>query len=629
MKSKFKNFIIPFILMMLFNLGYYYLVLAPNFGQELNPHLGILFIAGLFFGPYGSLGAAVANLICDITRGYSLPSALTSTIISFVTSYFAYKLWYTKNSEKFPNTKPRLNNTSSLAFLIVLVIICATLYSTLITNITEIFYPETFGNTYHIGLQYFTNFVNFGFLSSIICILISGVKDFSYTPKLSKKTFNEKRYDLVYILIIIVLSLNIILDYTFNNYEITLISTVMLILLIFIYSRKPITKIDKIKYISIPERIMKYFILLTLFMLIIDILIIVTPVWHMIIDLLHFIAVNQQYLISLLILDGGIILFFIPALILLGFVENKVINPIKSFSKIESFIKKDKKIETERLLELYSDYINQDDEIGVLSRSYTNLINYNNEYIENVKHLESERQKITTELNIAHNIQLSTLPNNNIDNEYTKIRGYCKAAKEVGGDFYDYYEIDEDNTMIVIGDASGKGIPAAIFTMITQNSINVLIKNELDPAEVLNNTNNQICERNSEMMFITLFLGIYNNKKHTLTYANAGHNPPIIKNKDKFSFIDIDSEIVMGVLEDYEYKNHEITLDDEIILYTDGITDAQNSSQELYGEERLLNHLNAQKSDIVVDSLINDINNFTKNEEQFDDMTLLVMKVKK
>lgn len=627
MKERLKNFIIPFILMMIFDLSYYYLTLAPNFGQELNPHLGILFIAGLFFGPFGSLGAVVANLIGDIVRGYSIPSAIASAVISFAISYLAYKLWYTKNSKDFPNTKPRLNNTFSLAYLMVLVITCAVLYSTLIANITEIFYPETIGNTYHIGLQYFTNFVNFGFLSSVICILLSGVKDFTHTPKISE-SFNEKIYDKIYLLIMIMLGLNILLDYTFNNYEINVISTVILILLLYIYIRKPITKIEKIEYISIPERVMKHFVSLTLILIIIDFIVIFTPLWHRIIDVLHFIATNQQYLIMMLILDGSIILFFIPALALLHLVENKVINPIKSFSKIESFVKKDKKIETEGLIELYSKYIDQEDEIGVLSRSYTNLINYNNEYIENVKNLESERQKITTELNIAHNIQHATLPNTKINNEYIRIEGYCKAAKEVGGDFYDYYEIDEDNTVIVIGDASGKGVPAAIFTMITQNSINVLIKNELNPAEVLNDINNRICERNSEMMFITLFLAVYNNKKHRLTYANAGHNPPIIKSNDKFNFLDIDSEIVMGVLDDYEYKNHEITLDDEIILYTDGITDAQNTSQELYGEERLLKHLNTQKNEDIIGSLISDINNFTKNEEQFDDMTLLILKVK-
>ena len=182
--------------------------------------------------------------------------------------------------------------------------------------------------------------------------------------------------------------------------------------------------------------------------------------------------------------------------------------------------------------------------------------------------------------------------------------------------------------MIMIGDASGKGVPAVIFTIITQNYIKLLIKNELDPAKVLFNINNQICENNPEMMFITLFLAIYNKKTHKLTYANAGHNPPIIKNKTGYELLDIDSEIVMGVMDGYEYTNHEVVVDDEFIIYTDGITDAQNSKNELYGEERLLNCINSNINEDVIDALVRDIDEFSKNEEQFDDMTILALKIK-
>lgn len=209
------------------------------------------------------------------------------------------------------------------------------------------------------------------------------------------------------------------------------------------------------------------------------------------------------------------------------------------------------------------------------------------------------------------------------------MNGFCKPAKEVGGDFYDFYEIDDDNTMFMIGDASGKGVPAAIFTIITQNSIKLLIKNELDPVKVLFDINNQICENNPEMMFITLFLAIYNNKTHKLTYANAGHNPPIIKKQTGYELLDVDSEIVMGVMDDYTYTNYEILVNDEFILYTDGITDSQNSKQELYGEERLIKHLNTAVDGNIIDSLIRDINEFSKDNEQFDDMTILTLNVKK
>lgn len=628
MKDKLKNIIIPFVLMMIFNLGYYYLTAAPNFGGELNPHLGIIFISGLFFGPYGSLAAAIANFICDIMRGYNISTSLLSDAMTFIISYLGYKLWYTKNPKRFPVTKPRFNNIYNLIYLLIMVIECGLLYSTLTSNIFELFYPNTMGMNFHVGLRYFTNFVNFGFLFSVICILISEFKDFSYTPEISDRTKHQKRYEIDLYLIVVVLAINILLDFIHNSFETNLLFSFILIILLILYATKPITRIDKIKYVSIPEKIMNYFVSLTLIVLVVEMIILFSPIRDILGEMLNFIATNQQYLLMLLIIDVIILLFFIPALLLLKFIEDEIINPIKTFSKIESFIKKDKKIESEGILDLYSEHLNQDDEIGILSRSYTNLINYNNEYIENVKNLESEKQRIETELNIAHNIQLATLPKKIIDNNYIKVEGYCMAAKEVGGDFYDFYEIDDENTMIIIGDASGKGVPGAIFTIIIQNSIKLLIKNEMDPAKVLTDVNNQICENNPEMMFITLFLAIYNKKTRRLTYANAGHNPPIIKNNAGYELLDIDSEIVLGVMDNYEYTNHEMILEEEIILYTDGITDAQNTDHELYGEERVLNHINSNRTDNMIDSLITDINRFSGEAEQFDDMTLLILNVK-
>ena len=136
--------------------------------------------------------------------------------------------------------------------------------------------------------------------------------------------------------------------------------------------------------------------------------------------------------------------------------------------------------------------------------------------------IEGEKQRIKAELNIAEKIQKSNLPTESIENEKYHIFGYSQPAKEVGGDFYDYYELDEDNVAIVIGDASGKGIPAAILSTITHSIIKQLLKTERDPSKVLYMLNNQLCENNSESMFITLWLGIYNNKTNILTFSNAG-----------------------------------------------------------------------------------------------------------
>ena len=262
----------------------------------------------------------------------------------------------------------------------------------------------------------------------------------------------------------------------------------------------------------------------------------------------------------------------------------------------------------------------------MLARSYTSLINYTNEYIENIHQIEGEKQKIEAELRIAEKIQKSNLPTERISNENYCIFGFSQPAKEVGGDFYDYYELDDDNVAVVIGDASGKGIPAAILSTIAQSIIKQLLKTERDPSKVMYLLNNQLCENNSESMFITLWLGVYNTKTKMLTFSNAGHNTPVIMKDGKFKSIEVDTGIALGIWEDYEFIKEEIPICNKMILYTDGITDAMNSDEEFYGENKLIDFLNNHNSENkIVTKLLEDINKFTGSEEQFDDMTLVIL----
>ena len=331
----------------------------------------------------------------------------------------------------------------------------------------------------------------------------------------------------------------------------------------------------------------------------------------------------------ILIMDILLLIFFIPSLAVLRYIEIKVIEPIVSFSKIKSSIRENEKIDSERLLNIYSRYINKDTEIGTLARSYTDLINYNNSYIENIHKIESEKERINAELDIATKIQASALPTEKIENNDFIVNGYSHPAKEVGGDFFDYYMLDENNLAIVIGDVSDKGVPAALVAMTTQKTIKQILKHEHNPSKVLYQINNELCENNPESMFLTLWLGIYNKTTKKLIFSNAGHNPPLIKENDEFKYLNIDSEIALGVFEDYDYVLDEINLTNEIILYTDGITDATNKNDKMYGEDRLLNFFNEFESDEnPIIPLLNDIHDFTKDAEQYDDMTLLCLKIK-
>lgn len=630
MNDKIKKIVIPFALMLIFNLGTYYLTYGQNYGAGLSPHVGILLISGLIFGPYGTIGAVAGNLLCDIIRGYGLPLASMSAIFGLGISYLGYKLWYTDFKYRPAVTRPKLNNTFNVILFIGIIILCGLLYSSMHGKLFCLIKPETSPITSLIETRYFLNFINSAFIFGIIGIWLSNKLDCAHIPKTSKKGFNKKLYKSLSILLITLLILILITDFAVNvNHSIIIIELIIIGLLLFIYLTKPITSnIVTSNTRSIPEEIMNIFHLTILVIMILGVIISYDHLLITAIDSLLPINRTEVMISMMAIMDALLIIFLIPSLAVLRHVEIKVIEPIISFSKIEEFIHEHEKIESEGLVDIYSRYINEKNEIGTLARSYTDLINFNNRYIENIREIEGEKERIKAELDIATRIQAANLPTEPLVSEYYKVNGYSKPAKEVGGDFFDYYELDDEHLVIVIGDASGKGVPAAILAMITQVMIKQLLKQNQDPSEILYILNNQLCENNQESMFITLWLGIYNKTTHELIFSNAGHNPPLIKENEKFKYQSIDTGIVLGIMEDFKFQTEEIILSEEIVLYTDGITDANNSNEEMYGEDKLLNFFNEYGSEKdPIRPLLNDIHNFTRDEEQFDDMTLLYLKI--
>ena len=631
MNDRVKQIGIPFILMIIFNLGIFYLTGGQNFGEGLSPHVGILLISGLLFGPYGAIGSALGTFLCDLVRGYSLTISVLSEIVGFAISYLAYKLWYNNYKGRLEITRPKLNNTYNILLFIGITLICALLFSVLNGKLFYIFYPDTIPITSLIEIRYFFNFINSSFVFGIIGIWLSNKINFIHIPKASQKKTDEKLYRILGILLLISLALTLIIDSSIvlNSY-IVVFELIIISLILFAYLTKPITSDIVVRNSkSIPEEIMNIFHLTILFIITIGILMSYDHILITAVDNLLTISANEIIISMMILVDMLLLIFFIPSLGVLKYIEIKVIEPILSFAKIEDFIHENEKIESEGLVNIYSKYVNEETEIGTLARSYTDLINFNNTYIENIHEIEGEKERIRAELDIATRIQAANLPTQAIVNEYYIVNGYSKPAKEVGGDFYDYYQLDEDNLAIVIGDASGKGVPAAILAMITQVLIKQLVKNELDPSNALYSLNNLLCENNSESMFLTLWLGIYNKTTKKLIFSNAGHNPPLIKENREFRYLDIDSGIVLGIMEDFEYINEEINITNELVLYTDGITDANNEENEMYGENRLLDFFNEFKgNNDPIRPLLNDIHNFTRDAEQFDDMTLLYLRIK-
>ena len=207
------------------------------------------------------------------------------------------------------------------------------------------------------------------------------------------------------------------------------------------------------------------------------------------------------------------------------------------------------------------------------------------------------------------------------------------TAKEVGGDFYDFYILGENKLSFLIADVSGKGIPAAMFMMTAKTLIKSLVESGIEPSEVFKIANNKLCENNETGMFVTAWLGILDLNTGLLQYVNAGHPPPLIKHNGRpFEFLCSNTNFILGRIDNITYKVNEIQLSlrDEIFLYTDGVTEATNVSNELFGEDRLLESVN-EKNNLTVNELCSkvksDVDKFVKDALQFDDITMLAIKI--
>ena len=250
------------------------------------------------------------------------------------------------------------------------------------------------------------------------------------------------------------------------------------------------------------------------------------------------------------------------------------------------------------------------------------------------RYIAEAAARIDKELEYAKQIQLSVLPMNYPDNENYAINAQMIAAKEVGGDFYDFYELDENTVAFLVADVSGKGIPAAMFMMTAKTIIKDLAERRIPVNEILTLANEKLCENNESGMFVTAWMGILDIRSGKLQYSNAGHNPPIIKHANgSIEYLKSRAGFVLAGMEGVRYRVNELQLErgDRIFLYTDGVTEATDSDNQLYGEERLLNFM---RNNIELDgtkllpSLKSDIDKFVGKAPQFDDITMLVLDYK-
>ena len=332
-----------------------------------------------------------------------------------------------------------------------------------------------------------------------------------------------------------------------------------------------------------------------------------------------------------------LIAILVLLLLMINYIRRTLVDPINSIaSSAESYVN-DKKNDVQETDHFSKLDIHTGDEIENLSLIMADMEKDMTEYISNIRNITAEKERISTELTVATRIQAAMLPHifpAFPDRSEFDIYATMDPAKEVGGDFYDYFLIDDDHLGIVIADVSGKGVPAALFMMAVKIIIANYAKMGQSPAQVLNTANQAICENNQEEMFVSVWLGILEISTGKLTAANAGHEYPAVRNGDgPFEMKKERHSLVVGAMEETVYREYEMTLTpgSKLFLYTDGVPEASNAKTELFGEERMVSALNKDPGADPVQVLANvnaAVQEFVQGAEQFDDLTMLCLEYK-
>ena len=335
-----------------------------------------------------------------------------------------------------------------------------------------------------------------------------------------------------------------------------------------------------------------------------------------------------QYVLSLLIIGT------VTAIIFTQLVKRKVARPIDRLATA-ALEYSNANLEDDSVKNHFSDLdIHTGDEIENLCIVMEDMENEVRRRIKEMRAVNAEKERISTELTLANRIQQSMLPN--IFPAFPErtefdIFAQMRTAKEVGGDFYDYFLVDENHLCLVMADVSGKGVPAALFMMASKIILGSCAMLGKSPAEILAMTNQAICSNNTEDMFVTVWLGILDIRTGTLTAANAGHEYPMLMQPDgKFEIVKDRHGLFIGAMEGIKYQEYTLQLQPgaKLFLYTDGVTEATDAEEKMFGMDKTVDALNLNpkaSTHEILETVQREIDGFVKEADQFDDITMLCL----
>jgi sigma-B regulation protein RsbU (phosphoserine phosphatase) len=345
-------------------------------------------------------------------------------------------------------------------------------------------------------------------------------------------------------------------------------------------------------------------------------------------------------------LNGIVIALGIAGLLLFSlavvFIARSITNPLRAMARAT------KTIATGNL-DIELPPVRSGDEVGKLAEAFQYMKESLKKYIRDLTETTASKERIESELKIAHDIQMSILPKHFPpfpDRKELDIYATIEPAREVGGDFFDFFFTDDKNLCFVIGDVSGKGVPASLFMAVTKTLIKGKAVWDADPGRILTKVNTDLSQNNEQCMFVTIFIGILNTETGALLYANGGHNPPIIirgehkpplnkrdstRLSDDVNFLTVSQDLVVGAVEDIVYRTDTVTLKpgDSIFVYTDGVTEAMNKRGELFSDDRLkkqLTELHGRSAQETIAETMKGISSFSRGVPQSDDITMLMIR---
>ena len=579
--------------------------------------LSALLLLSLLLGPYAILGFAIAEvlywiLVLDMSNAALIILSLSSIIVLGI---MPWKLWYLikpKSGFELPNMNSFYNFTKII--IIVLFMILQ----------TYIFSHQIFNQSFHLSLETFYMIFILGLILLLLGMGLFGTLNISvYTPKEIKRFMPDRLYD-ISLVIAIILSLA-----TLNNPNNVCLFFILIFYAIFLI--KPLDK-DSFKIKNTQKITIFYKTFIPIFIILI---IIPTFLLFSLTELgIYEPGMTSEFLNYLILLSSFFLAILIPLTIYMYFLEKEVINPINQLSSyLYEEIEDD--VDLDNLVNNLN-CITVNNEIRSLSESLLNMEKEFVDYRTNLLDVTKEKEKYETELKLAHEIQNSMIPtdfekfneNNNLS-----LWGFMKATHAVGGDFYDYFKIDEEHVGFVIGDVSGKGVSTTLILIKAMTLIRDYTTYYSDLSDVLYEVNNELCKDNVKELFVGCLLGKINTKTGELCYVNAGHRKPLIrKNGGDFEFLNEKPGLLLAGMENMQYKKYTIHLkpNDTLFFYTDGVTYANTGTNKFYGERNLQKILNQNKDNelsIIIRFIEEDINNFCNNKELPDDIGMLIIKM--